>query len=167
MPLMDVLNLLQQYAGATASNPPANTQQDFQKVVQSAPQEHLAAGLADAFRSDQTPAFPAMLATLFSQSNGQQRAGILSQLLSSAGGAGVPGLGDRLAGLLKSGSAVTADQAQQVTPEEVQKLAEQAHKNNPSIVEQASSFYAQHPQLVQGLGAGALALIMSHISRKT
>src|ERR1700746_272626 len=133
MPLMDVLNLLQQYAGATASNPPANTQQDFQKVAQSAPPEHLAAGLADAFHSDQTPAFPAMLAALFSQSNGQERAGILGQLLGAAGGgAGASGLGERLTGLLKSGSAVTADQAQQVTPEEVQKLAEQAHKNNPS-----------------------------------
>jgi len=37
----------------------------------------------------------------------------------------------------------------------------------PIYVEQASSFYAQHPQLVQGLGAGALALIMSHMSKRT
>jgi hypothetical protein len=49
----------------------------------------------------------------------------------------------------------------------VQQLAEHAQASNPSIVDQASSFYAQHPQLVQGLGAGALALIMSHMSKKS
>jgi len=165
MPLMDFVNMLQRYAGANASTPPANTQQDFEKVAQSAPHEHLAAGLAEAFRSNQTPPFPSMVASLFGQSNGQQRAGILSQLLGSVGGGGA-GLGPGLAGLLNSGQTVSAEQAQQVSPEEVQRLAEQAHKNNPSIIEQASGFYAQHPQLVQGLGAGALALIMSHMSKR-
>jgi hypothetical protein len=29
-----------------------------------------------------------------------------------------------------------------------------------------SEFYVQHPTLVQALGAGSLALIMSHISRR-
>jgi hypothetical protein len=53
-----------------------------------------------------------------------------------------------------------------VAPEEVQQLAERAQKSNPSIIEQASNFYAQHPQVVQGLGAGALALIMSHLSKR-
>ena len=76
------------------------------------------------------------------------------------------GLGGGLAALLKGGSTVSPQQASQVTPEEVQQLAEHAEKNNPGILEQASAFYAQHPQLVQGLGAGALALIMSHMSRR-
>ena len=170
MPLMDVLNVLRQYSGANAADPPANAQQDFQKVAEAAPQEHLAEGLAEAFRSNQTPAFPQMLAGLFSQSNGQQRAGILSQLLGSVNPSSLAGLGGGLAALLKGASAATAispQQATQITPEEVQQLAEHAQKNNPSIVEQASSFYAQHPKLVQGLGAGALALILSHMSKKT
>ncbi|HZS54457.1 MAG TPA: hypothetical protein VFA65_08640 [Bryobacteraceae bacterium] len=166
MPLMDFVNVLQQYAGASASSPPASTQQDFERVAQSAPQDHLAAGLAEAFRSNQTPAFPSMLASMFGQSNGQQRAGILSQLLGSAGAGGGTGLGATLSSLLGSGQAVTPEQASKVSPEEVQQLAEQAHKHNPSIVETASNFYAQHPQLVQGLGAGAMALIMSHMSRR-
>jgi len=42
----------------------------------------------------------------------------------------------------------------------VRELAAEAQKNDPCIVERASEFYAQHPQLVQGLGAAALALIM-------
>lgn len=164
--LSNLLGMLQQYAGASASNPPPNAQQDFQKVAQAVPQEHLAGGLADAFRSNQTPAFPEMLANLFGQSNGQQRAGILNQLLASAGPAAAGGMLGQVAGLLKGSSSVTPQQAEQVSPEAVQQLAAHAETHNPSIVDQASSFYAQHPQLVQGLGAGALALIMSHISKK-
>jgi hypothetical protein len=108
-----------------------------------------------------------MIGNLFSQSNGQQRAGILTQLLSSSGGNPLSALGDRFSALLKPGSQITAEQAEQIPPEAVQQLAEHAQKNDPSIVDQASSFYAQHPQLVQGLGAGALALIMSHMSKKS
>jgi hypothetical protein len=167
MALSDFLNVIQQYSGASASNPPPNTQQDFSKVAQAAPQSHLAGGLAEAFRSDQTPPFSEMLGNLFSQSNGQQRAGILTQLLSSSGVNPLSALGERFAGLLKPGSQVTPQQAEQIPTEAVQQLAEHAQKNNPSIVEEASNFYAQHPQLVQGLGAGALALIMSHMSKRS
>ncbi len=35
-----------------------------------------------------------------------------------------------------------------------------------SVVDMASQFYAQHPTLIKSLGAGALALIMSHMSRR-
>jgi hypothetical protein len=48
----------------------------------------------------------------------------------------------------------------------VQQLAEHAQKQNPSIIDQASQFYSQHPTLVQALGAGSLALIMSHLSKR-
>jgi hypothetical protein len=166
MPLMDVLNVLRQYSTATAANPPANAQQDFEKVAQAAPREHLADGLAEAFRSNQTPAFPEMLANLFSQSNGQQRAGILSQLLGSVNPGAMAGLGGGLAALLRSGSAVSPEQASQISPAEVQQLAEHAQRNNPSVIEQASSFYSQHPKLVQALGGGALAVVMSHMSKR-
>jgi hypothetical protein len=170
MSLADLVGVLQQYTGASASNPPASAQQDFQKVAEQAPQAHLAGGLAEAFRSDQTPPFPQMLASLFSQSNGQQKAGLLSQLLDSAGlasgataGSGMLG---SLSSLLTGGSSINPQQADEVTPDQVQQLAEHAQKANPSIIEQASSFYAQHPQIVQGLGAGALALIMAHVSKR-
>jgi hypothetical protein len=104
---------------------------------------------------------------MFSNSNGEQRAGILNHLLGAVGpGAGAGILGS-LGGLLSGGSQVTPEQAQQVPPEAVHQLAEQAEKNDPSIVDQASRFYAEHPTLVQGLGAGALALIMSHMSRQS
>jgi hypothetical protein len=166
MGLMDLVNVLQSYAGASATAPPASTQRDFERVSQSVPQQHLAGGLAEAFRSDQTPPFPQMLGNLFSQSNGQQRAGILNQLLGSVGGGVSGGLPGQLAGLLGNSKQITPEQAQQVPQSEVQELAQHAQRSDPSVVEQASNFYAQHPQVVQALGAGALALIMSHVSKR-
>jgi hypothetical protein len=65
--------------------------------------------------------------------------------------------------MLSEGS-VTPQQTQQVPPEAVQVLAQQAAKRDPSIVDTAASFYAQHPTLVKTIGAGALALLMSRIS---
>jgi hypothetical protein len=103
-----------------------------------------------------------MLGSLFNHSNPDQRAGILNQLLGSVG----PGALGGLSSLLGGGNSVTPDQAAQVPPQAVQQLAEHAQQKNPSIVDLASSFYAQHPGLVKTLGAGALALVMSHMSRR-
>ena len=165
MGLLDIANMLRSYAGVDPSAPPPNAQQDFDQAVQHAPAEHLASGLTAAFQSNQTPAFPQMLGQLFGQSNGQQRAGILSELLSSAGPSLGGGLLQQFSGLLRGGN-VTPEQAQQISPEAVQQLAAHAQQQDPSVVERAGSFYSQHPQVVQALGAGALALIMSHFSQK-
>jgi hypothetical protein len=161
-------SLLQQYAGLSPENPPATTEQDFQHVSQTAEQTHLEGGIAEAFRSNQTPAFSQMIGSLFSNSNGEQRAGILSHLLNAAGPSATALLGG-LAGLGGGGGGtqITPEQAQQISPDAVSQIAEHAQKNDPSIIERASSFYAQHPTLVQGLGAGSLALIMSHMSRRS
>lgn len=168
MPLSDLLGMLEQYRGASPASPPENVQQDYQQAAQSVPSSHLAGALSEAFRSNETPPFGQMLSTLFANSNGQQRASLLTQLLSSVGPGVLAsgGLGS-LAGLLGRGNTqVTPEQANQVSPEAVKQLAEHAEKQNPSIVDQASQFYAQHPTLVQALGAGSLALIMSHLSRR-
>jgi len=138
-------------------------------ALQGASPTSIADGLAAAFRSDQTPAFGNMLSNLFSNSDGQQRAGLLNQILSAAGpsllGAALPG---PLANILKGGSAtVTPEQAQQISPEVVEDLAKHAEKANPSIIDQVSGFYSQHPQLVQALGAGALAMVVSHMNKKS
>ena len=167
MPLSDFLSMLVQYRGASAAAPPATVEQDYSQVAQTAPRPHLASGLAEAFRSSETPPFGQMLGTLFSNSNGQQRAGILNTLLSALGPSMLASGGlSSLAGLLRGGNNVTPEQADQVPPETVEQLAEHAEKHDPSIIDQASAFYAQHPTLVKALGAGSLALIMSHLSKK-
>ena len=161
-----LVNLLQQYAGATASSASGNTEHDFDSVAEHATPSHLAEGLAQAFHSDQTPAFAEMVGSLFRQSNPQQRAGLVNQLL----GAAPSGLGSLVSGglatLLQGRSQVTPEQAEELPAGTVEQLAQQAHQNNPSIVEQVSRFYSEHPTVVKALGAGALALIMSHMYDK-
>ncbi len=158
--MSNLLGVLEQYANLASANT-GNAAHDFDQVSQTASQSHLAGGLAAAFRSSETPPFAHMLSTLFSNSDSQQRAGILNRLLSSVG----PAIGSSFLGNLPSGaSQVSPEQAQQVPPDAVRQLAESAQQKNPSIIEEASNFYAQHPTLVKALGAGSLAFIMSHMS---
>jgi hypothetical protein len=110
----------------------------------------VAGGLAHAFRSDQTPPFAQMLATLFANSEPTQRAGLLNRLRSSL----EPGV---------SGGTVTPQQASQVSPQEVQQMAAQAERRNPSIVDEVSSFYAQHPQVVKAVGGLAITVALQHM----
>ena len=172
MGLMDQLSsVLQQYANNSGSGPvPAQVNQHFDQVAQAAPKNVMAEGLASAFRSNNTPAFGQMLGGLFSQSNGDQKAGILNQLLAGAGPgvlSQVVGGGGGLASLLSGGSQLTAAQAQQVSPEAVQQLAAHAEKSDPSIIDRASSFYAEHPGLVKTLGGAALTVALAKIAERT
>ena len=141
----------------------------FDQMAGSVPAGTLAGGIAHAFNSDQTPPFPEMLSGLFAESNPQQKAGLLNQIVAAIGPAAAAelasaaGLGG-LAGALSGGN-VTPQQAQQISPDQVQVLAHEAAKKNSSIVDMAAGFYAQHPALVKSIGVGALALLMSKISQ--
>lgn len=167
MGLLDqVSDVLKQYSGG-AGQVPGNVDQHFDQVAQAAPQSSLAEGIAAAFRSNQTPAFGQMLGGLFGQSNGDQKAAMLNQLVSSVGPGVLAGLaGGGLSSLLGGGGQVTAQQAQQVSPDQVQQLAAHAEKADPSIIDKASSFYAQHPGLVKTLGGTALTIALAKVAER-
>jgi hypothetical protein len=144
----------------------------YDKVAAQIPAGDLSASIAHVFNSDQTPAFEQMIGGLFNQSSPEQKAGLLTQILGGLGPNAAQVLGGTgalagLTGLLQKGGTVTPQQAQQISPEVVQILAQKARQLNPSIVDKASQFYAQHPALVKGIGAGALALLMSQLSART
>lgn len=164
----ELATLLGRYQGASASGHPPDAAADFAKVAERTPATAISGGLAEAFRSDSTPEFGEMISRLFAQSDGAQRAGILNQLLAAAGPALSSGgaLSSLSSILARSGSQVSPGEAQQVSAETVRKLADEAQKRDPSIIDKASEFYAQHPTLVETLGAGALAVIMSHLSQR-
>ena len=158
----DLDDLLKQVTSGNA--PDDDVHAAYDQVATGAPRDALADGLSHAFNSDRTPPFAQMLAGLFGQSNPEQKAGLLNQILGSlgqSGGAEALGTGGVLGG---SQGSVTPQQAQQVPSEEVQELARKAAETNPSIVDAAASFYAQHPTLIKTIGAGALALLMSKLS---
>jgi hypothetical protein len=146
-----------------------NATDHFDQVAQAAPQSAIAEGLSAVFRSDQTPAFGNLLGGLFSQSNREQKAGILNQLIASVGPGTLAQLagGGAVASLLGGGSnALTPQQAQNISPELVQQMAAHAEKADPSIVDKASAFYAQHATLVKTLGGAALSIALVKVAER-
>jgi hypothetical protein len=170
MSLMDELgNLAKQVTGSGSAPQSQELENQYSQLSQSSPSSALSAGLSDVFRSNQTPPFAQLVSQLFQNSNSEQRAGILSHLTGALGGGGglSSGILGSLAGVLggNSGSSITPEQADKVSPDQVKELAEHAEKQDPSIIDQVSSFYSQHPTLVQSLGVGALAMVMSHLTQ--
>ncbi len=173
---MDWMNqlggILQQYTGAGAAPAPATVHNDFDQLTQSAPRSAIAEGLAAAFRSNQTPPFSQMVGQLFGQSSAQQQAGILNTLIAAAGPAIISrvlsrGGGSGLAGILGSGQTeITPEQAAQIPPSAVQEIAAQAEQQDPSVIDQISGFYAQHPTLVKTLGAAALTVMLAKVAQR-
>ena len=165
-----VENLLKQYtSGGAAAQPAPDVHAHFDEVAQAAPTSAIAEGLTAAFNSDKTPAFGQMLSTLFNNSTGDQKAGMISHLLSSVS----PGTltqvlsGAGLAGLMGTGNTqLTPEQAQKLSPEAVQQLATHAQNSNPSVVESVSNFYAQHTTLVKTLGGAALTIALAKVAER-
>ena len=168
MTLFDsVSNVLKRYSGGANQNP-ADASEHFDQVAQAIPPGTMAEGLSSAFRSDQTPAFGSLISNLFSQSNGEQKAGLLNHLLGSLGPGTLSQIvgGGALAGQLGGASEITAQQAQNVPPEVVERMASHAEKTDPSIVDRASAFYAQHPTLVKTLGGAALSIVLAKVAER-
>jgi hypothetical protein len=163
-------NLLQQYtSGGAAAQPAPDVHAHFDEVAQAAPSSAIAEGLAAAFNSDKTPAFGQMVSTLFNNSTGDQKAGMINHLLSSVSPGALTQVlsGAGLAGLLGAGSTqLTADQAQKLSPEAVQQLATHAQNANPSVVDAVSNFYAQHTTLVKTLGGAALTIALAKVAER-
>ena len=155
MSILDQLGgILNQYSSV---NPPQETATDhFQEVAKQVPRPQLGGLLANIFSSPETGSFGDNISQMFSQSDPQQKAGILNRLLQAAGGAGaLSSLGLNLPALGSGAEvAVKPNQAQQVSPAAVKRMANHAQQQNPGIVEQAGEFYSHHPQLVQALGTG-------------
>jgi hypothetical protein len=175
---MDWLNqiggMLQQYSSGAGSQ--SSAEEDFDHLARNAPPQEVAHGLAESFRSSETPPFPNMLGQLFGNSNGSQRAGVLNTLLATAGPALLSsvlsrhgsGLGGLLGGLSggQGQAQLTPEQAERIPPEAVKELAAEAEKKDPSVIDRVSDFYAQQPQVVKTLGAAALGVALMQIGRK-
>lgn len=160
---MSVMSILQSYLDR-----PTDTHQDFDDVARQVPQDALAGGLADAFRSNQTPDFGQMVSSLFSGSNPQQRSGLLQQL---AGALGPGGLASVAGGLLARWQQARAQGGEhidppQLNPEQVQEVAAAAEKQDPSVMDRVGSYYAQHPEVVKVLGGAALAIALGQIANR-
>jgi hypothetical protein len=164
MTMFDSLkSLLAQYTAGTTS--PQDAGAHFDQMAQTAGAATLAPGIAEAMRSDQTPPFGQLMAQLFTNGSGEQKAGALNALLAAAS----PELRAQLSALIPGliGSApVTATQAGTVSPGDVTSLATKVEQHNPRVIDAISGFYAQHPGLVRTLGTTALMIAMRKIAER-
>jgi hypothetical protein len=166
--LDDVMGLLKQYAGGKA--PKGDVHGHFQQVAQTVDSDAMAGGIAAMLRSDQTPPFADLVSQLFVSGSGDQKAAMFKTLVSAVPAEQrakiasiVPGLSDLIA---NPASAATA----RISPAAIQQLAQHAERQDPSVVDKMSAFYAAHPTLIKTLGATAMTIAMRAIAdhgRKT
>ena len=166
---MAMTDILGRYAGARRQAPPVEIEHDFHEVTREAGPDAMQDGIAEAFRSDETPPFEEMVARLFENSEPHVRAGLLDNLLAGLrpqGTAAAGSLGDvwrRYA----AGARVAPERAAQIDPREVEEVARQARIQNPGVLERVSRFYARHPDLVRTLGNVAMGIALSRMARRT
>jgi len=164
--LSGVGDLVKQFSGGGGA-----TGEQLTQLAGTVPESSVASSLAEVFRSPQTAPFAQLASQLFSNSNGQQQASVLNSLVAAVGpevlakvtGSASSPLASLLAG---NQSPITPEQAAAIKPEDIQTLAEHAEQSDPSIIDKLSSLYAAHPQLIQGLGAAAVAIALKHITEK-
>jgi len=181
--MKEIGGVLDRYAEGGPSRPPdAAVHEDFDRFAQAAPPDAVADGLSAAFRSDQTPPFPQMASQLFGRASATQRANILNMLLTTVGplvvqqilarrqrGTAASGQGGVLGQILRGGSSapqVTPEAADQLDPQDIEDIAKEAEKKDPSVIDKISQVYAQQPQLVKMLGGAALAIVLGRMAQK-
>lgn len=168
---MNMMDILRSYAER-----PTDTSQDFDEVSRELPPEMLGHGIAAAFRSDNTPDFGDMTASLFSRSDAGQRSGLLNQLIQALGAGGLGTIAGGVLGRLlqprgmpapdASPIDITPDMADRLTPDEVGQIAAAARQKDPGIMDRVGAFYGQHPQVVKALGGAALAIALGQIATR-
>lgn len=186
---MDWMNqlsgLLNQYQGGQNQQASNNVNQDFDRFSRTAPNSAVAEGLSAAFRSNTTPPFGNMVSQLFANSSGMQRASLMNTLLAAAGpmvlqqvmsrmsgGAAQANTGGGLAGLLGNLTGgggqpqITPEMADQIPPQAIEQIAAEAEKQDPSIIDRVSGYYAENPEVVKGLGAVALTVALAHLANR-
>ena len=163
----DLAGVLKQYQTGATQPPATEIPGHFDQVAAGAPRGALAAGIAQALGSNQTPPLAQIVSTLFSQANPGQKAAMLNQMLAAMGpSAAATAPGSALASYIGGGMTISPEQAQQVPPEMVSQLAQHAQSSDVNVVDKLSAFYSQHPTLVKGLGVAAMAIIISHIANR-
>jgi hypothetical protein len=126
-----------------------------------------------------------MASQLFGRASGSQRANMLNALLAtvgplvmqqvlarrqrgpSTGSAQGGGLGGLLGNILRGDrpAQVTPEVADQVSPQEVEEIAREAEKKDPSVIDRISQVYAQQPELLKVLGSVALGVALGKMAQ--
>src|SRR5688572_18523863 len=126
--LNQITDIMGKYRTGDPAHVPGSVDDDFDRFSRTAPQSTVSEGLAEAFRSRQTPPFATMLSQLFDRSPSNQKANVLNTLVATLG----PALVSQL--LAKYGAHRAAQELQgdhaRISPE----IAEQIPSNSIEAV---------------------------------
>jgi len=168
---LDIGGLLSKYLNAPAGQVSADAEDHFDQIAQQASPQVVGQGISDALRSDQTPALGQLVSQVYSNANPSQQAGMLNQILASLPQGALSSLGGgALGGILGQLTAgggtpqVTPQQASQISPSQVQNIANHAEQHSSGVFDALGNFYAQHPDLVKTLGTAALTVAVAKIA---
>ena len=166
----DLSDILQKYLNPADGTPTADVARHYDQVAQHAPPQVMKQGIADALRSDETPELGQMVRDIFANATPEQQAGMLNQILASVNPGVLASMGGPLGGLSQQVGGghvqVTPGQVSEISPTQVQDLANQAGQNNPGIFDRLGEFYAEHPQLVKTLGSAALTIALAKMANR-
>ena len=172
---MDWLNqatdIMDRYGSGDPNHVPGSVDADFDRFSRIAPSSSISEGLAEAFRSRQTPPFASMLSQLFVRSPSNQKANVLNTLIATLGPALVAQLlakhgANRAAQELQaSDTRISPEVVEQIPATSIEEVAAEAEKRDPSIVDRVSKFYAEQPALIKALGGLALTVAMAKVAQ--
>jgi len=128
--------------------------------------EDLRRGLATAFRSQQTPPFPEIIARAFARLRLAQRVRVLKCMLRSVGPLAFPVVGagvfvQCIARAGWDGLSVTTEDALRVSGAQVMDLARYVEQANPRVIEQVSAILARDPNVLALIGASVAAVALA------
>ena len=159
---MALIDILQQIVNA-ATAPDAR---QIDQVTREASKDDLRSGVTEALRSEQTPPLSEMVGAMFEKASPQERADILNTLVEKLGPGALAGVaGGALAGHEgRDAPLVPVDKASAITIDQVRDVVDTAERHDePGLMDRLGGFYAEHPDLVKTLGAGALMIALARI----
>jgi hypothetical protein len=169
--LNQVTDIMQKYGSGDSAKIPGSVDADFDRLTRSAPSSTVSEGLAEAFRSGQTPPFGSMLSQLFERSPSTQKTSVLNTLIAALGPAIVSQIlakhgANRAAKELEGGSSrISPEVVEQIPSDSIEAVAAEAEKKDPSVVDRISQFYAEQPALIKTLGGLALTVAMAKVAQ--
>ncbi len=161
---MALIDVLQQ----VLNNARAPEQQQIDQITREASRDDLKTGVGEALRSKETPQLSQIVADMFDKASPEQRAAILNTLTEKLGPGALAGVaGGVLAGHEgRDTPLVPVDKATTITPHQVRDVVTTARSaDEPGVFDRMSSFYAEHPELVKTLGAGALMIALARMKQ--
>ena len=170
--LNEVTDITDRYGSGDPNNVPVSVNADFDRFSRIAPSASVSEGLAEAFRSRQTPPFASMLSQLFGRSPSNQKTNVLNTLIATLGPVLVSQLlakhgANRAAQELQAGATrISPEVVEQIPANSIEEAAAEAETRDPSIVDRVSKFYAEQPALIKTLGGLALTVAMAKVAQR-